>query len=207
MPHSFKQFLEELSREKAPGPSPTFLPFHILRAMELISKKPIGRNKLSEELKVGEGATRTLINRLKDHGIIEISKAGCVLTNKGSQFWKQFKAILKEKNEFEKSELTLADYNVAVLVKNRGHKVKSGVEQRDAAVIAGAKGATTMILKKGHLVMPAMSDDVTKDFPKTAKQIIKLLKPLENDVIIVGSAESPIKAEYGAYAAALTLLD
>jgi predicted transcriptional regulator len=207
MPYLFKQLLEKITIEKAPSPSPTFSIFHMLRAIELIAEKTIGRSKLAENLNVGEGAVRTIIGRLKDAGLVATSKNGCSLTNKGLRLWKEYKSIFKKKVEIVKSELAFADYNFAILIKNRGHKVKSGVEQRDAAVMAGAKGATTIVLKKECLILPSVSSNVTKDFPKAANQIVQLLEPEENDVIIIGSADNLGKAEYGTLAAAWTLLN
>ena len=207
MPHAFKEILEKITREKSPGPSPTFSVFHMLRAIELIAKKAIGRSKLAKELGVGEGAMRTMIKRLKDAGLVTISKLGCVLTSKGLKLWNEYNTVLRRKVEIGKIELTLADYNFAILVKNRGHKVKSGMEQRDAAIMVGAKGATTVMFKGKRLIIPSVSDDVAKDFPKAANQMVRLLQPEENDVIVVGSADSLVRAEYGALAAAWTLVN
>jgi predicted transcriptional regulator len=207
MPYTFKQLLEKITSEKAPGPSPSFSVFHLLHAIELISEKTIGRSKLAENLKVGEGAVRTIINRLKDADLVVTSKSGCALTSEGLRLLREYKSIFKKKTEIGKNELTLADYNFAILIKNRGHKVRSGVEQRDAAVMAGAKGATTIMFKEGRLKIPSVSDDVAKDFPNAANQIVRLLKPEEKDVIIIGSADSLGKAEYGTLAAAWTVLN
>ena len=206
MPHMFKQVLEKTVSEKAPGPSATFSVFHVLHAIELIAEKSRGRSKLAEYLHVGEGAVRTIIGRLKDAGLVSTSKAGCSLTNKGLRLWKEYRSIFN-KVEIGKNELTLTDYNFAILIKNRGHKVRSGVEQRDAAVMAGAKGATTIMLKEGRMVIPSVSNNVPADFPKAANQIVTLLEPEENDAIVIGSAHSLGKAEYGTLAAAWTLLD
>ena len=207
MPHAFKQILEEITGGKVPGPSPTFSVFHMLRAIELISNKAIGRSKLAEELGVGEGAMRTMINRFKDAGLITASKLGCILTSNGLKLWNEYRTVFKRKVGIGKSELTLADYNVAILVKNHGHKVKSGMKQRDAAIMVGAKGATTIMFKGERLIIPSVSDDITKDFPKEANQMVRLLQPEENDAIIIGSADSSRKAEYGALAAAWTLVN
>lgn len=207
MSYAFKQILEKIASEKAPGPSPSFSLFHILNAIEVMAKQPIGRGMLAENLKVGEGVVRTIINRLQKAGLITISKAGCVLTKEGLSLWKEYKAIFKEKVEIEKNELTLAEYNFAILVKNHAHKVKSGMEQRDAAVMVGAKSATILLFKGQRLIIPSVSTNVAKDFPKAASQILKLLKPEENDVIIIVSANTPEKAQYGALAAAWALLN
>lgn len=206
MPYTFKQLLEKITGEKAPGPSPTFSIFHIVHAIELIAEKIIGRSKLAEELEVGEGTVRTIIRRLKDTGLITISKTGCVLTDKGLRLWNEYKTVFRKRVEIGKSELTIADYNFAILVKNCGDKVKSGMEQRDAAIMVGAKGATTIMFKKGRLIVPSVSNNIAKDFPRAANQVIRLLQPEENDVIVIGSADSLGKAEYGTLAAAWTLI-
>jgi predicted transcriptional regulator len=207
MPYAFKLLLEKITKEKAPGPSPKFSIFHILRAVEIVAEKAIGRSRLAENLEVGEGVMRSVIERLKDAGLIETSKAGCTLTNKGLRLWREYKSVFKKKVEIGKNELALAQYNLAILIKNRGHKIKSGVEQRDAAVMAGARGATTILVKEGRLIIPSVSNIVVKDFPKAANQITKNFELEENDVIIIGSADSLGKAEYGTLAAAWTLLN
>ncbi|MEM3640694.1 MAG: DUF4443 domain-containing protein [Candidatus Bathyarchaeia archaeon] len=207
MPMTFKQFIEKLIKEKAPGPSPTFSVFHVVRALEFIAEKNIGRGRLAESLEVGEGAMRTLIGRLKDAGLIETSKSGCTLTGKGLKLWREYKSVFSKKVEVGKNELAIAKHNVAILIKNRGHKIKLGVEQRDAAVMAGAKGATTIVFSGGRLVIPSVSDAMAKDFPKASSQITENFDLEENDVIIIGSADTLGKAECGALAAAWTLLN
>lgn len=207
MPLKFKQLLEKLTSEKAPGPSPTFSVLHLLRALELVAEGPVGRAKLAESLGVGEGAVRTIISRLQDAGLIITSKTGCSLTSKGLSLWREYKSVFKRNAEIGKNELAFGDYNFAVLIKNHSRRLKSGMEQRDAAIMAGARSATTITCAKGRLIIPTVSNDVDKDFPKAAKQIIKLVKPEDNDVVIIGSGDSLEKATYGAMAAAWTLLE
>jgi predicted transcriptional regulator len=136
---SFKKFIEGLANEKAPGPSTTFSMFHIFYALELLAQKPIGRNKLAEKLNVGEGAIRTIISRLRDADLIVTSKEGCSLTEKGSKTWNKFQQLFPAMAPIEKNELTHAPYNYGFLVKNIGHKIGSGIEQRDAAIMEPAE--------------------------------------------------------------------
>lgn len=202
-----KKLLEGLLRERAPGPSPSFSLFHVIKALELIAKEgPIGRGTLSKRLGTGEGATRTLIDRLRNAGLIVVSKPGCSLTRKGEKIWNEFQSIVSQKVELEKSELTLADRNIAVMIKDCGDRVKMGVEQRDAAILMGAKGATTLIFKNQTLIQPGISENLARDFPTAFNQITRRLEPEENDVVVVGSADTWEKAEYGALAAAWTLV-
>lgn len=207
MSHKFKQLLEKIAKEKAPGPAPTFSALHLLQAIELVAEKPIGRAKLSEGLNIGEGAARTIITRLKEAGLISSTKVGCSLTAKGCKLWEEYRKVVSKKVRIEDSELMGAKHNFAILIKNRGHKVKTGMEQRDAAVKIGAKGAVTIVFKNGRLTVPMVSEDFLRDYPRTAEHIAKLMQPEENDVIIISGAESSDAAERGITAAAWTLLD
>jgi predicted transcriptional regulator len=206
MPSDFKNFIESLARPKGPGPSTTFSMFHIFHALELMAEKPIGRNKLAEKLNVGEGAIRTIISRLKDAGLIVTSKEGCILTDKGLSIWKKFADVFPKRTEVERTSLTNSKYNYGFLVKNKGHKVKSGIDQRDAAIMGGAKRALVIASKNGHLIIESVSNNIAKDFPEAAKKILKNLKPEDNDVIIIAGADDPLRAKRGAFSASWVLI-
>jgi len=111
------------------------------------------------------------------------------------------------KAEIGKNELTDASHTYAILIEDHGHKLKSGMEQRDAAVIAGAKTATTMMYKARRLNIPSVTENAEKDFPKASDKVLKLLKPVENDAIIIVGADNQAKAVYAAMAAAWTFLN
>lgn len=207
MPSKIKNLLEKVVGERTIGPAPTFSVLHVLRAIELVSEKPMGRGRLAEELRVGEGAMRTIINRLKKARIISTSKAGCQLTVKGLKLLKEYRKIFGRRARIEEAKLMPTAFNSAILVKNSGDKVKSGIEQRDAAVRVGAKGVTTIIFKNGRLIIPSVCDDLSKNYPEIAEKLIALLQPEENDVIVVAGADSSELAEYGAAAAAWTFFD
>ncbi len=202
-----KEILNSLIKEKAPGPALTFTLLHLIKALELMAEGPIGRGKLAKNLGIGEGTVRTIIKRLKDSNIIEISREGCHLTSFGRKLWEKFKKKIPKKVFLEKNEFSLAQYSVAVLVKGCGSKVRTGMKQRDAAIMVGADGATTLVVKGKKLIIPGVSDNIAKDYPVAYKQIVELLNLEQNDVVIVGTAKTREKAEYGALAAALTLLE
>jgi predicted transcriptional regulator len=206
MAASLKKFIQEIAGKKAPGPSTTFTVFHVFYALELLAQKPLGRNKLAEKLNVGDGAVRTIISRLRDAGLIETSKEGCNLTKKGLEIWRQFEEIFPKRMEIPRSELSESDFNFAFLVKNSGQKVKSGIDQRDAAIIAGARKALVIVSRNGHLHIESVSDSIEKDYPKAASLILKELVPQDNDVIIIAGADSALKAKRGAFAASWSLI-
>lgn len=202
-----KRLLNQLTAERTIGPSPSFSPIHAAKALELISEGPIGRSKLAEELILGEGATRTLIERLKSHGLITVDRAGCHLSAEGRELWNALHAIFPRKIVLKRSGLTLAQFNVAMLVKGLGGKVKMGIEQRDASLLTGAKGATTLLFQDGELTVPPGRWKIAEDFPEVHRELVDALAPDDNDVVVIGSADSLAKAECGAWAAALTLVD
>jgi predicted transcriptional regulator len=206
MNSAFKQFIEDIASQKAPGPSTTFTVSHIFYALDSMAKKPIGRNKLARNLEVGEGTVRTIINRLKNSGLIETSKEGCNLTIKGLAVWKQFEELFPKRVELGETELTNAKYNYAFLVKNSGHKVRSGIEQRDAAIVAGAKQAAIMVSKQGHLTIESVSNKLEQQFPTASDQILNTIHPADNDVVVLVGAQAMVKAKHGAFAASWTLV-
>lgn len=206
MTFKFKSFIESLSSPKGPGPSTTFSMFHIFYALELVAEKPIGRNKLAEKLNVGEGAIRTIIRRLKDSGLIVTSRVGCTLTDRGLSVWENFETVFPKRAGIEKTALTTSEYNYAFLVKNKGHKVKSGIDQRDAAIMGGAKRALVTVFKDSRLIIESISNNIERDFPEAANIILRDLKPEDNDAIIIAGADNLLKAKRGAFAASWVLI-
>lgn len=202
-----KRFLENLTFEKAPGPSPSFSVFDVIKALEIIAEAgSVGRGKLSEKLKLGMGATRTLLARLVEAGLISTSRSGCSLTSKGKKLWRRIEEIIPHISKIGKNELTFASYNVVVQVRDRGEKVGKGLEQRDAAVRTGAKGAITLIYRNEKLILPTITDDTAQSYPIAYQQITSLLNLKENDVAIIACADNLKDAEYGALAAAWTII-
>jgi predicted transcriptional regulator len=206
MATSLKRFIQEIAGKKAPGPSTTFTVFHVFYALEIMSQKPVGRNKLAKKLNVGDGAVRTIISRLGNAGLIETSKEGSALTKKGLEIWAQFEQVFPKRLEIPKTELSQSEFNFAFLVKNSGNKVGSGIDQRDAAIIGGARKALVTVFKDGHLRIESVSNCIEKDYPQAASQILKELTPQDNDVIIIAGAETPLKAKRGAFAASWSLI-
>ncbi|MGD0644910.1 MAG: winged helix-turn-helix domain-containing protein [Candidatus Bathyarchaeia archaeon] len=206
MAPSLKKLIQEIAGKKAPGPSTTFSVFHIFYALELMAREPLGRNKLAKKLDVGDGAVRTIISRLRNAGLIETTKEGCSLTDKGLEVWREFEQVFPKRVAIPKSELIESEFNFAFLVKNSGQKVRSGIDQRDAAIIAGARKALVIVFRDGHLRIESVSNGLEKDYPKAASQILEELAPEENDVIIIVAADSALRAKRGAFAASWSLI-
>ena len=199
--------LTRLARQKAAGPTPSFTELHIAKAIEIIGREPIGRLGLSEKLGLGEGTTRTLIDRLSEARLAKVSKRGCELTESGSLILKDLSSKLGPMARVSRSPITIGPYDFGILVRKAANKVSSGIEQRDAAVRAGANGAVTFVFKGRQLFMPPVHDGMIKESREATKQILEGFRPRENDVIVIAGADSERLAEDGARAAAWALLE
>jgi len=199
--------IERVANKIAPGRVPSFLKAHVIKVIETIGAgEAIGRVRLSKILSLSEGATRTLVRHLVREGMIEVSRSGMVLSKFGEKVFLDLRSRISEEIEIPKSPMTVARFNVAILIRNAASLVKYGVEQRDAAIKVGASGATTLIFKNDKLTIRGMSEDVFKDIQPIRDTLISELKPKENDVVIIGSAEDKRSAEFGAKTAVFELL-
>jgi len=199
--------IDRVTRKIAPGPAPSFNEAHVIKALEIIGDYgSVGRIRLSKELGLGEGTTRTLLRHLKKEGIIQGSRRGISLSEEGKALFSNLRDKLSEGVEIPRSRLTVAPFNVAILVRDSAQAVKSGIEQRDVAVKSGASGATTLVFTRNKLSMPTREDDISVSMPSLHNQLVTKFKPKENDVIIVGSGENRELAEIGAKMAAIKLL-
>ena len=198
------RILREIAGKVAPGRPPAYTEAHALMGIEAIgSGLGIGRQQLSRDLGLGEGTIRTLVGRMKVLGLVATSRGGMHLTNDGEAvletlgnlFWGcGLPALL----------ITVSPVNYAVLIRGASSKIKGGIEQRDAAIIAGASGATTLVLDHQGLRMPGMEEPIAES---VRSLIMEELGPSPGDAIIIGSSDDPILAEIAAKSAALKLLE
>lgn len=207
MKTKFLQVIEQVSGKLAPGREPTFVDVHIVKAIETLgAREPVGRIRLSKILGLGEGETRTLVRHLRNEDVIDVSRAGVVLSEFGKELLSDLRSKLSEEMEVPESSLTVGPYSMAVLVKDAADSVKYGLEQRDAAIKAGALGATTLVFRNNRLTMPGVSEDIFRNTQSIHDVLAAKLKPEEDDVIIIGTANNKRTAEFAAKTAALKLL-
>ena len=198
--------LEKVTSRYAPSRVLSFDVVHVFAALQMIGKNnnTTSRNTLCTGLVLGEGTIKTLVKHLKMQGLIETSNRGTKLTVKGKSICEGLLSAIPAEMSLPKCSVALSRFNYAVLVREFGFAVGLGIEQRDAAIKMGAKGATTLLFKDNKFVMPANSDDSLKKEREVRRMLIEKLKPIEGDVIIIGSADNNGKtAELGAKNAAL----
>ena len=182
------------------GPVPKFTDYHIWKALMIINEsRPIGRKALSVLLGLGEGSTRNILEMFSEGGHVSVTKGGAVLTDKG----KRIRDALKmDVGTIEADDLTIGAVNCAVRVRGVSGKVTYGCEERDAAIRAGAAGATTLVCVGSKLMFPGSEYPVSPHIENVLKKEFRIGN---GDIIIIGTSNDAATAEKGAVAAALRL--
>lgn len=203
--HMYVKTLTKVASRYAPSRALSFDAVHVFAALQLIENSgKTSRETLCKELMLGEGTVKTLVKHLKMHGLVETSNGGTRMTAKGKGICSELLASIPAETSLPRCSVALGRFNYATLVREFGFAVRSGIEQRDAAIKMGATGATTLLFKEGRFVMPASNQDSLKKEPSIRRMLIEKLRPQEGDVIIIGSADSNSKtAELAAKNAAL----
>lgn len=203
--HMYIKALEKVASRYAPSRALSFDVVHVFVALQLIENGGrTSRDALCSGLALGEGTVKTLVKHLKMHGLVQTSNGGTKMTVKGKGICEGLLSAIPSEMSLPRCSVALGRFNYAVLVREFGFAVRSGIEQRDSAIKMGATGATTLLFREDKFVMPASSQDSLKKEPKMRRMIIEKLKPEEGDVVIIGSADSNEKtAELAAKNAAL----
>jgi hypothetical protein len=212
--HTYVKSLQRISSRYAPSRVLSFDMVHVFKTLQLIKNRGhASRGLLSKELGLGEGAIKTLIRHLKMHNMIKTTNAGTHMTRKGEAILSELVSSIPSEMRLSattKYSISLGKYNYVVLLKQLSLAMKSGIEQRDAAIKIGAKGATTLLFKDGKFIMPTNTTNTTtnydslKEEPNVYALLTKRLKPEEGDAIIIGSDDASKRtAEFAAKSAAL----
>ena len=193
------QALRRMAGKTAPGRTPDFTAAHLLYALSLLREKRIGRKQLADALRIGEGTVRTILARLSNEALIEISRPGVSLSTEGISFLESIESRIMW-GEFPSTDLTVSEYNLFVLIRKAADRVRYGVEQRDQALIHGAVGATTLVWRDGVWVIPGLEEEVNLDFKEY------MVDPKDGDVFVIGTGVDMFTAALGAFSAALHLV-
>jgi hypothetical protein len=202
--------LEKVATKYAPSRTLSFDMVHIFKTLQLIENNGhVSRDLLCEELGLGEGSIKTLIKHLKMNNLIQTSNRGTKMTNRGGAIFSELIASIPAETVLPRCSIALGKFNHAVLLKELSYAVRSGIEQRDAAIRMGGTGATTLLFRENKFVMPASGrgQHTLRKEQNVRAILIDKLNPQEEDVIIIGSADLNRKtAELAAKSAALFTL-
>jgi hypothetical protein len=185
----------------------TFSTPHVFKALQLLYlDRFVSRSKFCKELHLGEGAIKTLILHLKDAKMVDTTKSGTYLTSKGKKFSESLIEVIPKECKLNKSKITSSKYNHAIILKNYSNAIKTGLEQRDYAILYGSSGCITLLFKNNQFVFPGEDRDCLEYDLNTRKKLCENLHPEEGDVIIISSSDDPFVAEVSAKNSALWTL-
>jgi uncharacterized protein DUF4443/transcription factor-like protein len=210
--HVYVRILNQIASRYAPSRTLSFELIHIFKVFQLFSKnKHISRALLCQELSLGEGSIKTLVKHLRMQGLIHSNNRGTILTEKGKTLSTALVQSIPTETIMPQCSIALGKFNYAVLLKQSSFAIKSGIEQRDAAIKIGALGATTLLYNNDKIIMAGtfssftpIDDTMQKDESNVTRFLISQLQPKDNDVIIIGSDNEELRrAEFGAKNAAL----
>ena len=163
--------------------------------------KRMGRKRLAEEVGVGEGSMRRIIDTLKEWEFILIKQTGITITKAGQSFLNQ---IPIRPVDLNLKDSVMGEFQQAVLVLGVADKVNNGMEQRDEGIKVGATGCTTVVLRDGVLSIPP-DWNLDENDPANAMKIRKEIGMTQNDVIIIGGGNTQSVAVEAAVSAALVM--
>ncbi len=184
------------------GPMFRFNDANVYWALYILSSgRRIGRKRLADEVGVGEGSMRRIIETLKEWSFIDIKQTGITITKSGQAFLAQ--VPIRPVDVFIEGSV-IGACQQGVLVIGGESKVKKGMEQRDAGIKVGGSGCTTLVIRDGALMIPPDWNLDEKD-PEAAYKIRKDTGMTQDDALIIGGGDTKPLAVESAIAAALSM--
>ena len=174
----------------------------------LATEGEVGRYRLARMIGKSEGVARGILSSMKRKGLIKVtSRVGPTLCRKGSR---RLDVLMKQNRlrSVQRSERTFLGLGLESVVFQAGGGSRSlgqGIEQRDAAIKAGASGAVTFTFDGKILKYAGVSESVSKRSPATVDQLERQLRMRKGDVILIAFGDSWWNAARGGFAAIRTL--
>ena len=164
---------------------------------------------MAKMLGVPQGIARGVLARMKRDRLITVRhRAGTSASSKGlHELAAQMKREhLKLVRRSDQELLGLGSRSVLFHVAERSRQLGQGIEQRDAAVKAGATGAVTFLFDGKTLRFPGVAESLSKRNPAAFEQLENQLKMKKGDVVLIAFAGTWWDAARGGFAAVRTLV-
>ena len=190
------------------GPLPHLTPLQLLNALLLIDQDaPVGRRAMAQALEINDGLARGLFERLGEQGIVIVEKTGVRLSPQGKT---RLHKLLTEMSilriqPLDESNLVPGKLATAIHLTGKYRVGMTGIPQRDEAIKSGAHGSIIIGVLGGKLVIPPDNRDAAELSPGEDKRLRDLFDLSENDLIVIGFANSRTRSQSGALAAALSI--
>lgn len=206
--HTYVRTLQKVASRIAPSRILSFEMVHVLVTLQLIQERGhVSRHTLCKKLDLGEGTVKTLVKHLKIYDLIETDKTGTRISTKGSKLLSELLLSIPAEMSISTCSVALGKFNYAILIKQMSYVIRSGIEQRDAAIKMNALGATTLVYKDNKFMIPNTNFNALHREQKLHTLLVDSLKPEEGDVLIIGSDNTSERAaEFAAKSAALVTI-
>lgn len=206
--HTYVKTLQKVANRIAPSRMLSFEIVHVLKTLQIIQERGhVSRNTLCKKLDLGEGIVKTLVKHLKIYGLVETDNTGTRLSEKGNKLLSDLELSMPAEMSISTCSVALGKFNYAILLKQMSYVVKTGIEQRDAAIKMNALGATTLVYREKKFMIPNTNFDALHKEQSLHTLLLKGLNPEEDDVLIIGSDNKSERiAEFAAKSAALVTI-
>jgi len=162
---------------------PVFTDIDVLRCF--LKVDGVSRANLVNELGLGEGTVRSILDILKSKGLINSTRQGHDMTDKGKSLLENIDIEIKNIS----SDRIFPKYKkTAVLVRKYNKKVKIDYKLRDIAVKAGADGAVILVFD-GKLKIP--EHEASNEFD----ELNGIFEYKNGNILIIAFADSYKKSE------------
>ena len=172
-----------------------------------VSEGEIGRYRIAKMLDVSQGVARGLLARMKREGLITVHHSGAGVSKKGINVFTRLMTQnhLRHVERLDEHVLGLGQEGVVFQVEERSEKIGRGIEQRDAAVRAGATGTVTFVFDGRSLVFPGTREPLKKRSPMAFDCLKSRLEMRRGDAVLISFSNSWWEAARGGFAAVKTL--
>ena len=124
------------------------------------SGTPRGRKNLADELRIGEGVVRTLLEGGRDLGHVSVHKAGVKITDSGVSFLREALSICGILDVFTVDEAKKLLCGKRCMAHIIAGKIGDVLATRDALIRLGACGVMLLEKKGGRLLLPPGGEDL-----------------------------------------------
>ena len=150
--------------------------YHILKTLSLMKERPVGRPYLERILGIGEASVRTLLKRLRDLGLIEKTRNGHVLTEKGDNVITKIDNIIKIKNIGQIFETDKNNYIIVIYNLNPPKNLVEVYKVRDYLVMHGCRFPLVLGgFEEDKIYLPGVPDRFSLKILKLVKNTIDLV--------------------------------
>lgn len=185
------------------GPMFRFSDADVYWTLHLLSDgRRIGRKRLAEEVGIGEGSMRRIVESLRDRELINVKQTGITITKAGTILLEQIPIRVID---LDVGDSVTGDFTQSLMVLGVAEKVRNGMQQRDAGIRVGATSCTTIVIREGVVMIPP-DWNVDKEKPHLAKIIRDDLGMTAGDAIIIGGGDTKHLAIEAAVSAALEII-